>query len=77
MDQAFTDALQYPPTGATTLFQVVLYDIPDRDCHNAASTGEFSVPNNGVAGYKTFIDSVATVITRKPHEIPLRATDLM
>lgn len=36
----------------------VVYDLPDRDCAAAASNGEYSVANNGVAYYKAYIDSI-------------------
>jgi cellulose 1,4-beta-cellobiosidase len=41
----------------------VVYDLPDRDCAAAASTGQFSVADNGVAYYKEYIDSIRTLLT--------------
>lgn len=42
----------------------VVYDLPDRDCAAAASNGELSVANGGVATYKTeYIDAIRKVIT--------------
>jgi cellulose 1,4-beta-cellobiosidase len=38
--------------------QFVVYDLPDRDCAAAASNGEFSIANGGVANYKKYIDSI-------------------
>lgn len=38
----------------------VVYDLPDRDCAAAASNGEYSVADNGVANYKAYIDSIVT-----------------
>jgi cellulose 1,4-beta-cellobiosidase len=36
----------------------VVYDLPNRDCAAAASNGEYSIANNGVANYKAYIDSI-------------------
>lgn len=41
----------------------VVYDLPDRDCAAAASNGEFSIANNGVALYKQYIDSIREQLT--------------
>lgn len=38
--------------------QFVVYDLPDRDCAAAASNGEYSIANGGVAKYKAYIDSI-------------------
>jgi cellulose 1,4-beta-cellobiosidase len=38
--------------------QFVVYDLPDRDCAAAASNGEYSIANGGVANYKAYIDSI-------------------
>ncbi|KAK4149508.1 glycoside hydrolase [Chaetomidium leptoderma] len=43
-----------PPYAA----QLVVYDLPDRDCAAAASNGEFAIANGGAANYKTYIDSI-------------------
>lgn len=37
----------------------VVYDLPDRDCAAAASNGEYSIANGGVAKYKAYIDAIA------------------
>ncbi|KAK0609506.1 1, 4-beta cellobiohydrolase [Bombardia bombarda] len=47
-----------PPNAA--LF--VVYDLPDRDCAAAASNGEYSIANGGVANYKAYIDSIRAQI---------------
>jgi cellulose 1,4-beta-cellobiosidase len=36
----------------------VVYDLPDRDCAAAASNGEYSIADNGVANYKNYIDGI-------------------
>jgi cellulose 1,4-beta-cellobiosidase len=38
--------------GANTIVPIVVYDLPDRDCAAAASNGEFSIADNGVANYE-------------------------
>jgi cellulose 1,4-beta-cellobiosidase len=43
-----------PPYAA----QFVVYDLPDRDCAAAASNGEYSIANGGVANYKAYIDAI-------------------
>jgi cellulose 1,4-beta-cellobiosidase len=40
----------------------VVYDLPDRDCAAAASNGEYSIANNGVADYKAYIDAIKKVV---------------
>ncbi|KAI1767896.1 carbohydrate-binding module family 1 [Hypoxylon sp. FL1150] len=37
----------------------VVYDLPDRDCAAAASNGEYSITDGGVAKYKAYIDAIA------------------
>lgn len=44
----------------------VVYDLPDRDCAAAASNGEFTVANNGVANYKAYIDSIVKQLKAYP-----------
>jgi cellulose 1,4-beta-cellobiosidase len=36
----------------------VVYDLPDRDCAALASNGEYTIADNDVANYKTYIDSI-------------------
>lgn len=38
--------------------QFVVYDLPERDCAAAASNGELSLANNGLALYRQYIDSI-------------------
>lgn len=42
----------------------VVYDLPDRDCAAAASNGEYSIANNGVANYKNYIDTIVTIVKK-------------
>ena len=43
--------------------QMVIYDLPNRDCHAKASNGEFTIANNGVANYEAYIDSISAILT--------------
>ncbi|XXG99635.1 hypothetical protein Hte_005976 [Hypoxylon texense] len=40
----------------------VVYDLPDRDCAAAASNGEYSIANGGIAKYKAYIDAIVSLI---------------
>jgi cellulose 1,4-beta-cellobiosidase len=42
--------------------QFVVYDLPDRDCAAAASNGEYSIADNGVANYFAYIDSIRKLL---------------
>ncbi|KAG5980780.1 Exoglucanase 2 [Claviceps digitariae] len=42
--------------------QFVVYDLPDRDCAAAASNGEYSVADGGVAKYKNYIDAIRKIV---------------
>jgi cellulose 1,4-beta-cellobiosidase len=42
--------------------QFVVYDLPDRDCAAAASNGEYSIADGGVAKYKNYIDTIRKII---------------
>ena len=52
-------------TGTKQLVQIVVYDLPDRDCAAKASNGEFSIANNGQANYENYIDQIVAAIKRK------------
>lgn len=47
------------------IVQIVVYDLPDRDCAAKASNGEFSVDNGGQALYFKYIDSIVALIKRQ------------
>ena len=49
-------------TGTKQLLQIVIYDLPDRDCAAKASNGEFSIADNGEANYKNYIDQIVAQI---------------
>lgn len=46
------------------LVQIVVYDLPDRDCAALASNGEFSIANDGLNKYKNYIDQIVAQIKR-------------
>jgi cellulose 1,4-beta-cellobiosidase len=52
--------------GGKQLVQIVVYDLPDRDCAAAASNGEFSIANGGAAKYKEYIDGIVAAIKAYP-----------
>ena len=45
-----------------TIMPIVIYDLPNRDCHAKASNGEFTISNNGVANYYDYIDLIVAII---------------
>jgi cellulose 1,4-beta-cellobiosidase len=49
-----------------SLFQIVIYDLPNRDCAAAASNGEFTIADNGVANYENYIDQIVAQIKLYP-----------
>jgi len=57
---------KYESTGKKQLVQIVVYDLPDRDCHAKASNGELSSANGGEALYKQYIDDIAAWIAKYP-----------
>ncbi|CAE6517669.1 unnamed protein product [Rhizoctonia solani] len=57
---------KYESTGKKQLVQIVVYDLPDRDCHAKASNGELTSANGGEALYKQYIDDIAAWITKYP-----------
>lgn len=62
-----TDAVAVQKSsGVTQVVTFVVYDLPNRDCAAAASNGEFTVANNGLANYKGYIDSIATAFAAYP-----------
>ncbi|KAH9901502.1 cellobiohydrolaseII [Cubamyces lactineus] len=62
---ADADSIQ-KSTGNKQLVQIVVYDLPDRDCAAKASNGEFSIADNGEANYKNYIDQIVAQIKQYP-----------
>ncbi|KAF8598772.1 cellulase CEL6B [Ceratobasidium sp. AG-I] len=54
-------------TGKKQIVNLVIYDLPDRDCAAGASAGEYSSANGGEAKYKDFIADVKNQIQRYPN----------
>ncbi|KAF7322381.1 Glucanase [Mycena chlorophos] len=52
--------------GSKSLVQIVVYDLPDRDCAAAASNGEFTIQDNGQANYENYIDQIVAQIKQYP-----------
>jgi cellulose 1,4-beta-cellobiosidase len=48
------------------LVQIVVYDLPDRDCAALASNGEFSIADDGLNKYKNYIDQIVAQIKKFP-----------
>ncbi|EAU82203.1 cellobiohydrolase [Coprinopsis cinerea okayama7 len=52
------------------LVQLVVYNLPDRDCSAKASDGEFKLDDDGFNKYKKFVDDVAAELsTREAREL--------
>jgi cellulose 1,4-beta-cellobiosidase len=55
--------LQQQSSGAQVVFEVVIYDLPNRDCAALASNGELQIAQNGLARYKAeYIDPIASIL---------------
>jgi len=51
-----------------TLFPIVIYDLPNRDCAALASNGELTVSNNGIQYYQqNYINPIAQILTAYEH----------
>ena len=61
------DALNAGGASPPVIGAFVVYDLPDRDCAAAASNGEYSIANGGVANYEKYIDSIAAIIKKHPN----------
>ncbi|KAH6611731.1 glycoside hydrolase family 6 protein [Chaetomium sp. MPI-SDFR-AT-0129] len=71
-----------PPYAA----QLVVYDLPDRDCAALASNGEFSIANGGAANYKSYIarirqlliqySDIRTILVVEPDSLANMVTNL-
>jgi cellulose 1,4-beta-cellobiosidase len=56
--QALNAAGANPPVAGT----FAVYDLPDRDCAAAASNGEYTIADNGVANYFAYIDAIKALL---------------
>ena len=68
MDTYMADIQAKNKAGASPpiLGAFVIYDLPNRDCAAAASNGEFSVADNGVANYEGYIDQITNITKSYP-----------
>lgn len=64
MDTFLTDIEALNSAGASpeVIGAFVIYDLPDRDCAAAASNGEFTIADNGIANYFGYIDNITAII---------------
>ncbi|KAF8205727.1 cellobiohydrolaseII [Mycena galopus ATCC 62051] len=53
-------------SGTPSIVQIIVYDLPDRDCAAAASNGEFTIADNGQANYFNYIDQIVAQIKPFP-----------
>lgn len=60
------DALNAGGASPPVMGAFVVYDLPDRDCAAAASNGEYTIADNGVANYFAYIDSITTIVKAHP-----------
>jgi cellulose 1,4-beta-cellobiosidase len=59
---------QQTSTGKQVVITVVVYDLPNRDCSSAASSGELTVANDGLNKYKSqFIDPIAAAMSNSKY----------
>lgn len=55
--------------GSPVVFNVVIYDLPGRDCHALASNGELPATAEGMARYKAeYIDPIAALLDQPEYE---------
>ncbi|KAG5956763.1 hypothetical protein E4U58_006431 [Claviceps cyperi] len=62
MENMLADIRAANRKGGNYAGQFVVYDLPDRDCAAAASSGEFTIRNDGVAKYKNYIDTIRKIV---------------
>ncbi|PIL24272.1 hypothetical protein GSI_14025 [Ganoderma sinense ZZ0214-1] len=53
-------------TGEKQLVQIVVYDLPDRDCAAKASNGEFTIADGGQEKYFDYIDQIVAQVKQFP-----------
>ncbi|KAK1966868.1 family 6 glycosyl hydrolase [Colletotrichum sublineola] len=64
VDATLADIRKANQAGANYAGEFVVYNLPDRDCAAAASNGELSIADGGVAKYKEYIDSIRAMIIK-------------
>jgi cellulose 1,4-beta-cellobiosidase len=61
------DALNAAGANPPVIGAFVIYDVPNRDCAAAASNGEYTVADNGVALYETYINNIVAILKEHPN----------
>ncbi|KAI0199423.1 1, 4-beta cellobiohydrolase [Astrocystis sublimbata] len=62
METTLADIRAANAKGANNAGIFVVYDLPNRDCAAAASNGEYSIADGGVAKYKEYIDAIVAIL---------------
>jgi len=63
LQQQLTDAAAQGTTAAPSLVEIVVYDLPGRDCAALASNGEIPATSAGLTEYETqYIDPIASIL---------------
>ncbi len=70
------EAVKQKKAGVPLVFNLVIYDLPGRDCYALASNGELPATDAGLARYKTeYIDPIAALLSdSKYQDIRISAT---
>lgn len=63
--------------GVKYLVQIVVYDLPDRDCAALASNGEFSIADGGLDKYKDYVDQLAAQIASECDAVAASAASIV
>ncbi|KAI1329096.1 carbohydrate-binding module family 1 [Xylariaceae sp. FL0255] len=64
LEDTLTDIQTANAAGGNNVGLFVIYDLPDRDCAAAASNGEYTVQDNGVALYEAYIDTIYALFVK-------------
>ncbi|EFQ25807.1 glycosyl hydrolase family 6 [Colletotrichum graminicola] len=64
VDATLADIRKANQAGANYAGEFVVYNLPDRDCAAAASNGELSIADGGVAKYKQYIDDIRAMVVK-------------
>jgi len=64
VDATLADIRKANQAGGNYAGEFVVYDLPDRDCAAAASNGELSIADGGVAKYKEYIDDIRAMVIK-------------
>jgi cellulose 1,4-beta-cellobiosidase len=56
----------YLTAAGSQILQIVVYDLPNRDCHANASNGELFYNQNGAALYQQYVDGIVAAVKAAP-----------